>query len=147
MRILIDQRTDDILIDENMIEKVIVTALKKARYGIDYEISISFVDEEEIKSLNTEYRNKASVTDVLSFQLYEKEDIPDFGMLGDIVVCVKRAKEQAEEFGHSLDREIYYLIVHSVLHLLGYDHELEEEKVEMRMLEKEIMRELGIFKG
>lgn len=147
MRILIDQRTDDILIDENMIEKVIVTALKKARYGIDYEISISFVDEEEIKSLNTEYRNKASVTDVLSFQLYEKEDIPDFGMLGDIVVCVKIAKEQAEEFGHSLDREIYYLIVHSVLHLLGYDHELEEEKVEMRMLEKEIMRELGIFKG
>ncbi|MDO4778999.1 MAG: rRNA maturation RNase YbeY [Tissierellia bacterium] len=148
MEILIDQRSnfEDFEIDKSGLEKTIKTTLLKAGYGEDYEISISFVEEQEIRQLNRDYRGKDSVTDVLSFPIFERGEIPDFGMLGDVIICTKRAKEQADEFGHSLDREIHYLITHSILHLLGYDHMEEDEKIEMRTLEKEVMKELGIFK-
>lgn len=148
MEILIDQRSDfeDFEIDKSGLEKTIKTTLLKSGYGEDYEISISFVEEQEIRQLNRDYRDKDSVTDVLSFPIYERGEIPDFGMLGDVIICTKRAKEQADELGHSLEREIHYLITHSILHLLGYDHMEEGEKIEMRTLEKEVMKELGIFK-
>lgn len=148
MEILIDQRSDfeDFEIDKSGLEKTIKTTLLKSGYGEDYEISISFVEEQEIRQLNIDYRDKDSVTDVLSFPIYERGEIPDFGMLGDVIICTKRAKEQADELGHSLEREIHYLITHSILHLLGYDHMEEGEKIEMRTLEKEVMKELGIFK-
>ncbi|NLW52873.1 MAG: rRNA maturation RNase YbeY [Tissierellia bacterium] len=149
MLVLIDQRNDSFPLEEkyfNQIEKAISMSLKMAGYGDDYEFSFSIVDEDEIRELNRDYRENDSITDVLSFPLYEREDIPAQGMLGDIVICAKRAKEQSEEFGHSYEREIVYLTVHSVLHLLGYDHEEDDEKSEMRQIEKSIMKELGVFK-
>ena len=118
--------------------------------GIDEErteISVTFVEAEEIRELNRDYRDNDKVTDVLSFpQFDDLNDIPDFGeiCLGDVVICKERAQEQAEEFGHSFEREIIYLFTHSILHLLGYDHMEEEEKQEMRAREEEVMTHLGI---
>lgn len=111
------------------------------------EFSVSFVDREEIKELNSTYRGVDKVTDVLSFPQFE--DFNELSenqiiCLGDIVICEDRAKEQAEEFGHSYEREIIYLFTHSVLHLLGYDHMDEEEKAEMREREEEVMTELRL---
>ena len=111
------------------------------------EFSVSFVDREEIKELNSTYRGVDKVTDVLSFPQFEDfSDLPEDQIicLGDIVICEDRAKEQAEEFGHSYEREIIYLFTHSVLHLLGYDHMDEEEKAEMREREEEVLTELKL---
>lgn len=111
------------------------------------EISVTFVSGEEIRALNRDYRDTDKVTDVLSFpQFDDLNDIPDFGeiCLGDVVVCKERAMEQAEEFGHSFEREIIYLFTHSILHLLGYDHMEPGEKAEMRTKEEEVMTHLGI---
>ena len=117
---------------------------------------VSFVSEEEIRVLNLEYRNVDRVTDVLSFPAMEgikdkplraaehpfESDGEGRLFLGSIAVCKERAKEQAQEFGHSYEREIYYLITHGILHCLGYDHEEEEDKREMRALEEEVMQKL-----
>lgn len=149
MEILIDNQNDELKLEDNFQEKIkeaIKTSLNHLGYNDEYEISISIVDEEEIRLLNREYRGVDSITDVLSFPLYEKNEIPSEGMLGDIVICSKRVIEQAEEFGHSKEREFVYLIVHSLLHLLGFDHIEEDDRIEMRTKEKEIMKKLGIFK-
>ena len=108
---------------------------------------MTFVSLEEIHELNREYRQVDSPTDVLSFpQFDDLDDLPEEGeiMLGDVVICSDRAKEQAEEFGHSFEREIIYLFVHSVLHLLGYDHMEEDEKRIMRRREEEVMERIGL---
>ena len=101
--------------------KVIKESLLVEGKSLDYEVSISLVNNEEIKELNRDYRGVDSETDVLSFPL---ED--DFGMdlplLGDIIITVEKALEQAEEYGHSLEREMAYLTAHSMFHLMGYDH-------------------------
>jgi len=118
--------------------------------GIDEErteISVTFVQAEEIRALNRDYRDTDRVTDVLSFpQFDDLSDIPDFGeiCLGDVVICNDRVTEQAEELGHSIERETIYLFTHSILHLLGYDHMEAEEKAEMRAREEEVMEHLGI---
>jgi len=114
---------------------------------IPKEISFSLVTPEEIHQLNRDYRQVDRETDVLSFPMLEfPEDrdmlIYDMGipvMLGDIIISLAQAKKQAEEYGNTLEREICYLTVHSVLHLLGYDHMIEEDKKEMRAREKKIM--------
>lgn len=144
---------------EEVPKERIVTMKKAAeltvrREGLDpdlLEVSVSFVSPEEIRSLNSQYRNVDRVTDVLSFPQFESEDEirtfgENFGMaeLGDVVICPERAAEQAEQFGHSEEREIIYLFVHSMLHLLGYDHMEADEKKEMRTKEEEIMTILGI---
>lgn len=151
MDLLIDNRdeTFDFTKDiEDDLKKALLKTLEMEGLDSDYEISLSFVDQEEIRSLNRDYRDKDSVTDVLSFYLFDSlEEIKAFKMLGDIVICVDRARDQAEDFGHSLKREMTYLTVHSCLHLLGYDHMEEEEKKEMRSREKMIMKELGVFKS
>ncbi|MBQ4650338.1 MAG: rRNA maturation RNase YbeY [Firmicutes bacterium] len=114
------------------------------------EISVTFVDMEEIHALNKEYRDVDSPTDVLSFPQFAdlEEEIPEVGeiCLGDVVICKEKAEQQAEEFGHSFEREIIYLFVHSVLHLLGYDHMEEDEKACMRAREEEIMEHLGVLR-
>ena len=114
------------------------------------EVSVTFVDNEQIRELNAEYRNKDSATDVLSFPLGEDGEY-DVNMetgallLGDIIISVPRAIEQAEMYGHSLRREIGFLTVHSMLHLLGYDHENEGiEAVRMREKEERVLTELGL---
>ena len=107
-------------------------------------MSLMLVDDQRIHALNQEYRGVDRPTDVLSFALQEDmEDEPDAvfedDMLGDIVISAERAKEQAKEYGHSFEREIVYLAVHGTLHLLGYDHEEEMDKQEMRSKEEEVM--------
>lgn len=117
------------------------------------EIGVSIVDDDQIRQLNNEYRNIDSSTDVLSFPMGtngEFDKNPETGayILGDIVLSIERAKEQAEQFGHSLQREIGYLVVHSVLHLLGYDHvEGGLEAVRMREREETIMYSVGLPRG
>ena len=139
-------------------QEILDTMLKAAEICIDAEnidvdrseISVTFVDMEEIHQLNLDYRGVDSPTDVLSFpQFDDLNDLPEDGeiALGDVVICKQKAEEQAEEFGHSFEREIMYLFVHSVLHLLGYDHMDEYENRIMRRREEEVMTELGITRG
>ncbi len=113
------------------------------------EISVTFVDNEEIHKLNKQYRDKDMPTDVLSFVMSENGayDIdPKTGaqILGDVVISMEKAVEQAERYGHSLQREVGYLTAHSVLHLLGYDHMENMERIRMREKEEKVMSQLGL---
>ena len=114
------------------------------------EISVTFVDMEEIHELNKLHRGVDKPTDVLSFPQFEDicEEAPEEGeiCLGDVVICRDKAAEQAVEFGHSFEREILYLFVHSVLHLLGYDHMEEGEKKVMRAREEKIMEHIDVLR-
>jgi len=119
----------------------------------DAEISLVFVDDKEIKKLNRSYRDKDVPTDVLSFPLCPVlEDEPKIVegeaviLLGDIVISLETALRQAEEFGHSLEREVSYLVVHGLLHLLGYDHLAEEDKRIMREREEELLMFVGLIR-
>ena len=151
MIILIDNRDLDFEIPEEIIkdfEKSTEVILEMENIREDVEVSVSFVNEDEIKELNRDYRDKDKITDVLSFPTemgYHIEGVPL--ILGDVVICSKRAKEQSEEFGHSFQRELVYLYVHSMFHLLGYDHLVEDEKLLMRQKEKEALKRIGIFKN
>ena len=116
------------------ISQAVRTACSFFAFDAGYQVSVSYVNEQEIRVLNAQYRKVDSVTDVLSFPM-EDTDARGVALLGDIVLCMERAAEQAEEFGHSLERELSYLSVHSVLHLMGYDHELDDEISELRLIE------------
>lgn len=136
---------------QSLIVKATDKVLEYEGFDVDGEVSVLFVDDERIKALNSEFRDKNEVTDVLSFPQYDsiKENGTNepFIYLGDVVISLEQAKRQAEDFEHSLEREIVYLTVHSVLHLLGYDHMNEEDKREMRDKEKVVLKALKIFKG
>jgi probable rRNA maturation factor len=114
------------------------------------EVDITIVDDEEIHQLNRDYRGVDRPTDVLSFALDEDdEDEPELlegqlHLLGDIIISAETATRQAEEFGHGFEREIVYLAVHGLLHLLGYDHMVEEDKVIMRANEEEALRAINL---
>lgn len=123
--------------------------------GVDFPCSVEalIVSPDAIRQMNAEYRQIDRVTDVLSFPLYQNaeeaaEDILPDGepvCLGNMVICLDRAKEQADEYGHSLKREICFLTVHSVLHLLGYDHELgRREESEMFAIQRQILDDMGV---
>ncbi len=127
--------------------------------GIDGTLNILFVDEAEIRRLNAQYRAQDCVTDVLSFPAndldrpiceYEKaptlETDPETEetVLGDIAVCTERAEEQAEQYGHSMLRELCYLTVHGTLHLMGYDHKLKEDERKMTKKAETVLYQLGI---
>lgn len=147
MHLLIENDTNEKIEIDADLEKTIREVLKTEGLGDNYEVSITFVDREEIQRLNKEFRNIDRQTDVLSFPLDDDMNLPGEDiMLGDIVICMDVAKDQAREFGHSLRREIMYLTCHSTLHLLGYDHMEEDDKRKMRAREKEIMRNLRVFK-
>ncbi|MBS5343092.1 MAG: rRNA maturation RNase YbeY [Clostridium sp.] len=124
--------------------------LRLEEFGAPAEISVTFVDNKKIHELNKQYRHKDAPTDVLSFPMGENGvyDINhDTGarILGDIVISMEKAVEQAERFDHSLDREVGYLTAHSVLHLLGYDHERGGiDRVRMREKEEQVMTQLGL---
>ena len=148
MEIYYDDRQDDIEITEeikNLIEKSISAVLKVENLDENVEVSVSFVDDDEIRDLNREYRGVDKSTDVLSFPM-DDEFIIDNRILGDVIINTRRVMEQAEELGHSNERELSYLTVHSILHLLGYDHMEDEDKKEMREREKLAMRELSIYR-
>ena len=124
--------------------------LQQEQFEGPAEIDVTFVDGEEIRRLNKEYRDKDTETDVLSFPLgengvYDKNPETGASMLGDVVISMPRAVEQAKEYGHTLQREVAYLTTHSVLHLLGYDHvEGGIEAVRMREKEELIMNLIGL---
>ena len=130
-------------------ERTITEVLRVENISENAEVSLSIVDRQTIHKLNKNYRNVDRETDVLSFPL-DEEGFDNEGnpliLLGDIVICLDVAEEQAADFGHSLEREIMYLICHSTLHLLGYDHIEEDDKKVMRSKEKEAMKNLGVFK-
>ncbi|WP_297281914.1 rRNA maturation RNase YbeY [uncultured Anaerococcus sp.] len=148
MNLIITNQTEQNIDMDDKLEDVIKTVLQTEGLSLAYEVSISFVDKDEIHRLNKEYRGVDRPTDVLSFPMDEDFFIEGVDtMLGDIVICMDIAKEQADDFGHSLDREIMYLTAHSCLHLLGYDHMEQEEKLAMRSREKEVMKSLGVFKN
>lgn len=145
--VLFDDRQDMMEINgdnEAAIERAVEAVLTEEECDGDFEISVSFVTNEEIKKLNKEYRNVDNETDVLSFPMNEEFD--GVTILGDIVISTQKIIEQADDFGHSPEREMIYLTVHSMLHLLGYDHMENDEKSAMRAKEKEIMKNLKIFK-
>ncbi len=145
---------DSILIDRreplaDLLNQAINEAVRLSGGPEEAEVSLMMVDDQRIHALNQEYRGVDRPTDVLSFALQEEmEEEPDSEfedeMLGDIVISAERAREQAEEYGHSFEREIIYLAVHGTLHLLGYDHEEEKDKQKMRSKEEEVMAILGL---
>ncbi|WP_419865572.1 rRNA maturation RNase YbeY [Fictibacillus phosphorivorans] len=115
------------------------------------EVSVTLVTKERIQEINSEYRQKDSVTDVISFAMEElgEDETEIIGgeetrFLGDIIICLDVAKEQAEEYGHSLDREMGFLAVHGFLHLLGYDHMNEEDEKRMFGRQEEILEQYGL---
>ena len=118
-------------------------------YGARLEVSVTFASLDEIRELNMRFREKDSVTDVLSFPQYsDLNDIPRDRRvsIGDVVICEEKAILQAEEFGHSYKRELLYLFLHGILHLLTYDHELEADKKVMRNIEENILLELEMIR-
>lgn len=148
MEVYYDDRQDNITITEAMkdlIEKSIKAVLKVEELDDDVEVSVSFVGDEEIRDLNRDYRGVDKSTDVLSFPM-DDEFIIDNRILGDVIINTRRVMEQAEELGHSHKRELSYLTVHSILHLLGYDHMEDEDKKDMREREKLAMKELEIYR-
>ncbi len=144
--VTIYNETDLEFVYQDIIEKVInkaleIEGLKKA------SCSIIIVDNSYIHKLNKEYRGIDRVTDVISFALEDDKSmiIPDeIRLLGDIYISIDKAKEQAEEYGHSLERELCFLSVHGLYHLLGYDHETEEEAEVMFKKQEEVLMEYGI---
>ena len=138
-----------------LIRRAIGQALKYEKFPYDAEVSVTLVDNAEIKELNAEYRNIDRATDVLSFPMYEGGEIDESEVLegepvsiGDIVLSLERATEQAQEFGHSFERETAFLCVHSVLHLLGYDHELgEEEEKDMFARQEAVLAEMKLTRS
>ena len=133
-----------------LIRKAILATLDYEKVEEDCEVSITFCDDEKIRELNRKFRNIDRATDVLSFPLFDEDCIdsivPEIDcMLGDIVISLERAKAQAMEFGHSYERETAFLAVHSVLHLLGYDHEIsEDDDLDMRKRQSDVMEKIGL---
>ena len=134
-----------------LIRRCCQAVLTTEKFGKDAEVSVSFVSNNEIKNLNKIYRNKDSVTDVLSFPLTGEDGTvevnPETGavQLGDVVISLETAVKQAQNFGHSLEREVGFLTVHSMLHLLGYDHETSQlDQRIMREKEESVLEKLGI---
>ncbi|HBF4285739.1 rRNA maturation RNase YbeY [Clostridioides difficile] len=150
MDLILDDRQDKLEVSEELIEKIkdiIIECLDYEGYDDNYEVSLSFVDNKEIHELNREYRGVDRVTDVLSFPLlsYDFEDVElEEESLGDIVVSLERALEQSIEYNHSFEREVCFLICHSMFHLLGYDHDTDENTKEMREKEEHILNKLNI---
>lgn len=154
MKLIINNETNEDINIKNDLEKVIREVLTVEKVDQEKcEISLSFVDEEKIRQLNKDFRSIDRVTDVLSFPIEDffnedRENILEkhYLMLGDVVICLDVARKQADELGHSFEREVIYLTCHSILHLLGYDHIEDDDKKIMRKREKEVMKNLGVFK-
>lgn len=161
---LMQDAANAILIKDDFVGKYLGEtddAGKRSRFdNYDIEISLSFASEEEIKKYNKTWRDKDMVTDVLSFPQYNFADLSEeehknlktmletthTANLGDVVICVDKAKAQAREYEHSVERELVYLFVHSCYHLLGRDHDTDDNKTLMRDEEKLIMKELRLIK-
>lgn len=163
--IFIDNRQSEIQVTQELettIKDVIEYTLKEEKLFVENEVSVIFIDNKEIKEINLEQRRINEVTDVLSFPMLHYPDNKVFKevylnyefdqsdlfegrlIIGDVALSLERAKEQSEEFGHSFIRECAYLTVHSILHLLGYDHMEKDQKEVMRKREEEILNTFKI---
>ncbi len=136
---------------EQIVRSVLQKTAEVYDISVQTEVSVVLGNDQYIHELNRQYRGKDCPTDVLSFALNEGEepeviDAPGEVLLGDIIISLETATRQAEEYGHSLERELAYLTVHGILHLLGYDHMTEEEKSEMREEEEYVLSLLGIHR-
>ena len=136
-----------------LIEQVIGQAFKEEKIdNINLYINIILTDPENIRKINKEYRNIDKATDVLSFPMFEKEEIEKMKEdgkeieepLGDIVISIQRVREQAEEYGHSFERELSYMLIHGFYHLMGYDHMNDKDKKQMREKEEIVLDKLNI---
>ena len=144
-----DYESDINPVFQKTLSDIIEYAMETEHLTGDYEVSLSVVSAEQIRELNANFRQIDRITDVLSFPMYEREELDEIEEkkeyedyevnIGDIVLCYDRAVEQAKEYGHSLKREICYLVTHSIFHLLGYDHMEEEEKQMMRTREEQVL--------
>ncbi len=148
-RIYLSDRQDKITLSpeqKRLIKSAVRAALRYEKFGRDCEVSITLVNDAEIQALNAEHRGIDRPTDVLSFPMFDEDfDDGEFAVLGDVVISLERADKQAAEYGHSLEREIAFLTVHSILHLLGYDHEAgKAEESEMFAKQEEILEKMGI---
>ena len=151
MNVMISNFPEELEFPTDIEENVRAAAEKVGElYGVENgEVSVTLTNNEYIHTLNKQYRGIDRPTDVLSFALNESEepeveDGPDVNVLGDLVISVERAKEQAADYGHSVKREIAFLTVHGMLHLLGYDHMEEEDRLEMEAEQRFVMEKLGI---
>ena len=163
--VYVDNRQDKIEVSDKLVkqlENTIITALKEEEVNTQCEVSLVFVDNAKIREINNENRRLDRETDVLSFPIldYPKDKVfkevykdkkfdetyldGEDLVIGDIVLSLEKALEQSKEYNHSFEREACYLVVHSVLHLLGYDHMEDEEKKRMREREEYILNKLNI---
>lgn len=148
---------------EKLLEQVVEEAIRMEACPYGCEVNITLTDNEGIRALNQEYRELDVPTDVLSFPMVDYDNPGDFSnldtnlaktmyfnlesgelLLGDIVISTERAREQAEDYGHSLERELAFLTAHSMLHLMGYDHIEEDEREIMEKKQEQILQNLGI---
>lgn len=148
MQILISNE-QDIPVDEDALIKIARHALEYEGVRENSELSIALVDEEKIRELNATYRGKDTPTDVLSFESADIDEAIDEmpHLLGDVVICPSVAAKQADEYGQTFEQEMALLLVHGILHLLGYDHITDEEAEEMQAREREILTGLGLVGG
>ncbi len=134
-------------VERKWIKEAVTAALETEQFPGKAEVSVTIVDNEQIHEMNRTYREVDRPTDVLSFPLFEEAGLEDNGatVLGDIVLSIEQAQLQAQEYGHSLQREVCFLCVHSVLHLLGYDHETgEEAEKEMFARQEAVLEKMGL---
>ena len=153
MTVLIDNRTDEDINPKIMeiINSVAEESLRYEDFDLDCEVSVSFVTNDEIHTINKHFRNIDRETDVLSFPQLTFEENEEISrneegeiILGDIIISVEKALEQSKEYGHSFEREMAFLTAHSMLHLMGYDHMTPEEEKDMFKRQKDILENLGI---
>lgn len=150
MPVLVSNLQEEVAVDDSLtafLTGVVREVLESDGYGEEAEVSLVFVDDAYIRGLNHQYRGVDSPTDVLSFAMQEGEALPgeeEEIILGDVVISLQTAGRQAREYGHSFRREVAYLTVHGVLHLLGYDHQDEEERRVMRRKEEEVLSRLNL---
>lgn len=134
----------DLKEETDKLYELLAFALKREKLD-NVEFNVIFVDSDTIHDINKTYRNVDRVTDVISFALEDNKTIElDHRLLGDIYICVERAEEQAKEYGHSFLRELAFLTIHGLLHLLGYDHMKKEEEKIMFQKQEDILNEFGI---
>ena len=152
MNTTISIEPDTLAVEEELLEEILRAAdVVGEIYGVEnVELSITLTDDENIHALNKKFRGIDRATDVLSFAFRESEEPEvlgaDFEILGDVIISLERAKIQAADFGHTFLREVIFLEVHGLLHLLGYDHIDDEERIEMEAEQKFVMSKLGILR-
>lgn len=161
MSIIIENQQTKVTVDESvtgLIKSVVDHCLAKEQFAYEVEVGITLVDNERIREINREYRHKDKATDVLSFPMLnmkngelttepEEYDMDENRiLLGDIVISLEMGRWQAEEYGHSAERELAFLVAHGMLHLLGYDHETEQDESLMLKKQEELLQDLGYIR-